>query len=145
MNSAEIKRFIQQRSKELGFDGMGVSKAERLDDAALLLQSWLDKGQHGTMSYMENHFDKRVDPRELVPGAKTVISFIFNYHQPDLVWKEGQPKIAAYAVGRDYHKVLKKKLKTLFQEIEKKFGRINGRIFTDSAPVMERQWAEKVG
>jgi len=145
MNATELKGFIKKRAKELGFEGVGVAKAERLDDAALLLQSWLDEGQHGTMSYMENHFEKRVDPRVLVPGAKTVISFLHNYHQPDLKWVDDQPKIASYAVGRDYHKVLKKKLKILFQEIEEKVGTVNGRIFTDSAPVMERQWAEKSG
>jgi len=145
MNTVEIKQFIQARAKELGFSDVGVAKAERLDEAAILLRSWLDAGQHGTMSYMENHFEKRVDPRQLVPGAKTVISFLYNYHQPNLDWKEGQPKIASYAVGRDYHKVIKKKLKILFREIEDKVGVFNGRIFTDSAPVMERQWAEKSG
>ncbi len=145
MTPAELKSFIQHRAIELGFNGVGVARVERLDQEADRLRQWLGLGNQGTMSYMENHFEKRVNPAELVPGAKTVISFSFNYHQADVDRKAGSLKVASYAFGRDYHKVLKKKLKILFQEVEKIQGEVIGRMFTDSAPVLERQWAAKSG
>lgn len=145
MNPTELKQFVKERALALGFSDVGVARAERLDDVAVRLRQWLDAGHNGGMSYMDNHFEKRVDPRELVPGAKTVISFLFNYHQEANPRPKDTLKVASYAFGRDYHKVLKKKLKVLFKEVEAINGSINGRFFTDSAPVMERQWAAKSG
>lgn len=137
--------LIKQLSVKYGFAQIGISKADHLTEAAKNLESWLNKGYHGTMSYMENHFDLRVDPRKLVPGARSVISLLYNYmpEQEDL--SQGPYKIARYAYGRDYHKVIKKKLKHLLKDMMDGIGHFTARIFTDSAPVMEREWAERSG
>ncbi|HNP17478.1 MAG TPA: tRNA epoxyqueuosine(34) reductase QueG [Fulvivirga sp.] len=140
-NSARIKKIAH----ELGFMFCGISKAEFLAKEAPLLEQWLNKGLHGTMSYMENHFDKRLDPTKLVPGAKSVISLGYNYYpQKDLAKEEGI-KIAKYAYGQDYHYVVKDKLKQFMLLIAEQIGDVDGRAFVDSAPVMERQWAAKSG
>jgi len=136
---------IKDKAVELGFAGIGISKAERLDLAADRLQNWLDKGFHGEMSYMANHFEKRVDPTLLVDGAKSVISLMYNYHTPDEQIDKSAPKISKYARGKDYHFILKDKLKTLFNFINEEITPITGRVFTDSAPVMERDWAIRSG
>jgi len=116
-----------------------------LDDAAYRLEEWLNKGYHGKMSYMENHFEKRVDPTKLVPGAKSVVSLLYNYYNPDLQKDDVAPKISSYAYGHDYHHVIKNKLKELVHCLESEIGAIEGRVFVDSAPVMEREWAAKGG
>ena len=137
--------LIKQKALELGFDEVGISKAEFLSDEAKKLELWLNQGKHGEMSYMANHFDLRTDPSKLVPGAKSVISLSYNYfteaYQEDL----SAPKISKYAYGRDYHKVVRKKLKTLLQWIQEEIGEVDGRAFVDSAPIMERVWAQKGG
>ncbi len=134
-------------AKNHGFDFCGISKAEFLEEEAPRLESWLKKGAHGKMSYMENHFDKRLDPTKLVPGAKSVVSLLYNYYPETDLAKTypNQSKIAKYAYGKDYHFVIKDKLKTLLLDLQKEIGEIQGRVFVDSAPVMERQWAEKSG
>ncbi|MEL6973506.1 MAG: tRNA epoxyqueuosine(34) reductase QueG, partial [Bacteroidota bacterium] len=116
-----------------------------MEKEAQRLEDWLNRGQHGKMAYMANHFDKRVDPRELVPGAKSVISLLYNYHNPALQQDPDAPKISQYAYGKDYHFVIKDKLKQLFQFIHDEIGAIEGRVFVDSAPVMERDWARRAG
>ncbi len=140
-------QIVKQIASNLGFDFCGVSKAEFLKDEAPRLENWLKKGAHGKMSYMENHFDKRLDPTKLVPGAKSVISLLYNYFpEEDLAKKESSNyKIAKYAYGKDYHHVIKNKLKTFHQQIREQIGEVDGRVFVDSAPVLERQWAEKSG
>ncbi len=136
--------FIKTRAKELGFDFVGISKAGFLEKEATHLEAWLQKDYHGQMQYMENHFDKRLDPRLLVENAKSVISFLYNYHT-DKKQVEDAPKLATYAYGEDYHDVIKDKLKILLQEICEKIGDVNGRAFVDSGPVLERAWAERAG
>lgn len=144
MTKAELTKWVKGRALELGFMDVGIAKAEFLDEEATRLRAWLDKGYHGTMSYMENHFEKRTDPTLLVENAQSVICFAYNYFtEKELESKEY--KISKYAYGRDYHKVVKKKLKLLFNEMNEKHGPITGRYFVDSAPIMEREWAKRAG
>ena len=143
MNTFDYSQFIKTEAKNLGFFSCGISKAEFLEDEAPRLEKWLKEEKHGKMSYMENHFDKRLDPRLLVPDAKSVISLLLNYFT-DTEQSNNAPKISNYAYGIDYHYVIKDKLKKLFQIINNKIGEINGRVFVDSAPVMEKSWAVEV-
>ncbi|MEM1137428.1 MAG: tRNA epoxyqueuosine(34) reductase QueG, partial [Bacteroidota bacterium] len=137
--------FVKKTAHNLGFDFVGISKAAFLEEEAHRLENWLTEGMHGKMAYMTNHFDKRLDPSKLVPDAKSVISLMYNYYpSKDLGCKTGF-KIAKYAYGEDYHFVIKKKLKTLFNIIQEEIGQVAGRVFVDSAPVMERTWAAKSG
>ena len=145
MNPIDLSQFIKKRAKEYGFDSCGISKAQRLDDEAFKLEQWLNQNRHGQMSYMENHFDKRIDPTKLVENAKSVISFTYNYFTSELQTDREAPKISRYAYGRDYHKVIKKKLKSFIKEIKETAGDINARGFVDSAPILERVWAQKSG
>ena len=140
----DYSQLIKTEAKKLGFLSCGISKAEFLEDEAPRLERWLKDGKHGKMAYMENHFDKRLDPRLLVPDAKSIISLLFNYYTP-LDQLDGAPKISKYAYGKDYHHVIKDKLKQLFQIINNKIGEVSGRVFVDSAPVMEKSWAERSG
>ena len=137
-------QIIKQKAKELGFDYCGISRAEKLQQEEANLESWLSKGFHGKMAYMENHFDLRLDPTKLVDGAKSVISLLYNYF-PGEDQDPSTYKIAKYAYGRDYHFVIKDKLKTFLSDLQNELGEIQGRVFVDSAPVMERQWAAKSG
>ena len=136
---------LKNAAQNLGFLQCGVSKATFLEEEAPRLERWLQQGNQGKMHYLENHFDKRLDPRLLVPGAQSVISLSFNYFPPTEKWSNGAFKIARYAYGEDYHLVLKEKLTQLVKELEPTYGTFEGRIFVDSAPVMERQWAQKSG
>ena len=122
----------------------GISKAAFLEEEAPRLAKWLKEGNHGKMGYMENHFDKRLDPTKLVPGAKSVVSLLYNYSTKD-VQPEGAPKIAKYAYGEDYHYVIKDKLRSLLDKITDTIGSVDGRVFVDSAPVLEKSWAAKSG
>ena len=137
--------LIKKEAFRLGFSFVGISKAEFLEEDARHLDTWLKAGYHGSMQYMENHFDKRLDPRLLVPGAKTVISLLYNYHTKQKQKDTLAPKISTYAYGTDYHFIVKDKLKSLFAYIRDEIGDVNGRVFIDSAPVMERSWAAKSG
>jgi epoxyqueuosine reductase len=141
----DLKHFIKTKAQELGFFFTGFSKAQFLEDEARQLEKWLKAQHHGKMSYMENHFDKRVDPRKLFDGAKTVISLALNYFPEEEIFDENQPKISKYAYGEDYHFVIKDKLKTLLQAMQDTFGEINGRAFVDSAPVLDKAWAKRSG
>lgn len=136
--------LIKQKAKELGFDFCGISKAQKLDEEESNLESWLSKGFHGKMSYMENHFEMRLDPTKLVPGAKSVVSLLYNYF-PEQQVTSSKYKIAKYAYGKDYHYVVKDKLKSFYNFLQTEIGEVGGRVFVDSAPVMERQWAAKSG
>ena len=138
-------QVIKQLAAKNGFDFCGISKAEFLEEEAERLENWLSSGFHGQMHYMENWFDKRLDPQKLVPGAKSVISLLYNYHNPQKQRDPDAPKISQYAYGEDYHYVIKRKLKKLMAEISQEFGSIEGRVFVDSAPVLEKAWAAKSG
>lgn len=140
-----ITEKVKILARKAGFDYCGISKAEFLDEDAKNLEEWLKRGMHGKMQYMENHFDKRLDPRILVPGAKSVISLICNYAPKEVIFHSESFQIARYAYGQDYHWVIKEKLHKLFGMMKAELGQIEGRVFTDSAPVMERTWAAKSG
>ncbi len=137
--------IVKDKARKFGFEYCGIAKADFLSEEARHLEEWLSRGYHGKMAYMANHFDKRLDPRKLVPGAKSVISLIYNYYPEEIIDERNNFKIAKYAYGIDYHFVIKNKLKNLFAELTKEIGNIDGRVFVDSAPVMERQWAAKSG
>ena len=144
-HSSKHTTLIKAEAKRLGFDYIGISKADFLEEEAPRLENWLNNNMHGQMSYMQNYFDKRLDPRLLVPGAKSVISLLLNYYPSEKQEDDTAPKISKYAYGKDYHHVIKDKLKELVQFITDEFGEINARIFTDSAPILERVWAKKSG
>ena len=137
--------MIKQKAFELGFSHVGISKAGFLEKEAKQLESWLSNNYHGKMQYMENHFDLRTDPRKLIDDAKSVITLLYNYYTPIQQENVAAPKISKYAYGADYHTVIKKKLKELQFFISDSFGEINVRGFVDSAPVMDKVWAEKSG
>lgn len=135
---------IKELATQLGFEYCGIAKAIQLTEDAGRLEQWLNKGMHGNMQYMENYFDLRIDPTKLLPGAKSVITLLMNYY-PEKFQHQNTTRIAKYAYGKDYHEVIRAKLKELLQSIKEKVGDINGRGFVDSAPVLERTWAQKSG
>jgi len=137
-------RFIKQTAGRLGFEYCGIAKAERLDDDAARLEQWLNNNMHGTMKYMENHFELRVNPCLLVPGARSVITLLKNYF-PKTRQEEDAVKISKYALGKDYHDVIRAQMKVFLQTIRDEIGEVNGRGFVDSAPVLERSWAQRSG
>ncbi|MBK7182644.1 MAG: tRNA epoxyqueuosine(34) reductase QueG [Bacteroidetes bacterium] len=137
--------LIKSEAKRLGFDYVGISKADFLEEEAPRLESWLNKNMHGQMSYMQNHFDKRLDPRILVPGAKSVVSLLLNYYPSQKQVDDTAPKISKYAYGNDYHDVIKDKLNQILQFIKDTIGDVDGRVFVDSAPVLDKAWAKKSG
>lgn len=143
--NANYASQIKSESKRLGFDYCGISKSDFLEEEAPRLENWLNNNMHGQMSYMENHFDKRLDPRLLVPGAKSVISLLLNYFPSEKQKDETAPKISKYAFGEDYHFVIKEKLNQLLEFIRENIGDVDGRVFVDSAPVMDKAWAKKSG
>ena len=131
-------------SADLGFEYCGIAKAIRLDDDAKRLEQWLSDNMHGSMYYMENNFEVRIDPSKLVPGAKSVITLLLNYF-PNEQQSSGLPKISKYAYGDDYHQIIREKLNTLLAKLKDQIGEINGRGFVDSAPILERTWASRSG
>ena len=141
----ERTHVLKRLAAELGFMYCGVSKAGPLDDEARKLEQWLNKGMHGRMRYMENYFDKRINPTLLVDGAKSVVTLLFNYYTPEKQRDTEAPKLSRYAYGEDYHKVVKQKLFELMQRVEEQIGSIAGRAFVDSAPVMDKAWAVRSG
>lgn len=145
ISKTEYTSFIKAEAKRLGFLSCGISKAGFLEDEAPRLETWLNNGAHGEMSYMENHFDKRLDPTKLVDGAKSVISLSLNYFTDQQQLDPEAPKISRYAFGEDYHSVVKAKLKYLAESIQEHIGEVNGRAFVDSAPVLDKAWAKKSG
>ncbi|MFT6502116.1 MAG: epoxyqueuosine reductase [Crocinitomicaceae bacterium] len=146
MNLKEIHtQKIKQKAKELGFFFCGISNADFLAEEAKQLDNWLKLGYHGKMNYMENHYDKRLDPRLLVDDAKSVVSLLLNYYTEDEQTDPEAPKISKYAYGKDYHFIIKDKLKEFYQFIQDEIGEVGGRVFVDSAPVMDKAWAKKSG
>ena len=144
MDRSRATAIIKRLAKEQGFMACGISTAGFLEEEATGLEQWLKHGYHGEMTWMENHFDERLDPRKLVPGAKSVISVLLNYY-PEEGQVDGSPKISKYAYGRDYHKVIRGKLKRMLAGIHDEIGQVHGRGFVDSAPVMDRAWARRSG
>ncbi len=145
-NKEHYTRLIKEKAYDFGFLYCGISKAEFLSDEAPRLEEWLKNNLHGKMHYMENHFDKRLNPALLVEGSKSVITLLYNYYpDPTNRVDEETPKISKYAFGEDYHQVIKEKLKIFLDELQQEIGQINGRVFVDSAPVMEKAWAKKSG
>jgi epoxyqueuosine reductase len=143
-NRHHYSSVIKSEAKRLGFDFCGISKAEFLEQEAPRLEKWLSENKHGEMKYMENYFDKRLDPRLLVEGSKSVISLLYNYY-PEQQQISGVPKISKYAYGKDYHEIIKEKLHELLFSLKEKIGDISGRAFVDSAPVLDKAWAAKSG
>jgi epoxyqueuosine reductase len=150
--SSQRTHFLKKLALKHGFMGVGISRAEFMEEEARRLETWLGKGYHGEMAYMANHFDMRVDPTKLMPGAKSVISLMYNYYPSEAQAKakaEEETKdsfrISRYAYGEDYHKVVRQKLKTLVQELKEQLGDFHARVFVDSAPILERDWAKRSG
>lgn len=143
-NKEKYTQFIKQKAQDLGFSYCGISQATFLEEEAPRLENWLKNNMHGEMQYMENHFDKRLDPRLLVDGAKSVVSLLLNYF-PSEVQNADSYKISKYAYGEDYHFVIKDKLKDLLHFIQDEIGEVDGRVFVDSAPVLDKAWAAKSG
>ena len=140
-NSQLIKRL----AKQIGFSSCGISKARFLHEEEKNFEDWLNQGYQGTMSYLERNFDKRLDPTKLVPGAKSIISLTFNYFHTKKIFDDNSFLISKYAYGKDYHIIIKDKLKELFSQMKKEVGDIEGRVFVDSAPIHERAWAKISG
>ena len=143
--AAQHSQLIKGHAKRLGFLSCGISNAGFLEDEAPRLEQWLRQGHHGSMTYMERNFDKRLDPTKLVPGAKSVVSLLYNYFHKESQSDTSAPKISKYAYGKDYHVVIKDKLHELMQVLEEEIGEIHGRVFVDSAPVLDKAWAAKAG
>lgn len=144
MQHVQYSHFIKQTATQLGFDFCGIAKAKQLDADARRLEKWLSQNMNGSMAYMANHFDMRVDPTKLVPGAKSVITLLKNYY-PSQQQSETSAKVSKYAYGKDYHDVIRTQLKALLSQIHTHIGEVNGRGFIDSAPVLERSWALQSG
>ncbi|MDP2687415.1 MAG: tRNA epoxyqueuosine(34) reductase QueG [Aequorivita sp.] len=143
-NPSKYSQLIKAEAKRLGFISCGISKAEFLEEEAPRLENWLKKKMHGEMAYMDNHFDKRLDPTKLVPSSKSVISLLLNYFPSEIQTPQNY-KISKYAYGTDYHFVIKDKLKQLMDFISEEIGDVHGRAFVDSAPVLDKAWAAKSG
>jgi len=144
LNALQHSNLIKQEAARLGFNYCNIARAVKLDEDARRLESWLSKGYHGSMGYMENYFDLRIDPTKLVPGAKSVITLMLNYF-PSAQQNASQPRISKYAYGQDYHEVIRAKLKQLLAFMKEEIGEVQGRGFVDSAPVLERSWAVRSG
>ncbi len=143
MDLLSHNKIVKDAAAALGFSHCGIARAERLDDHAERLENWLNAGMHGTMNYMVNHFEMRVDPAKLVPGARSVITLLFNYFPKEECGND--VNVSKYAYGEDYHEVIRPKLRQLLETLRTHFGDIQGRGFVDSAPVLERAWAERSG
>jgi len=137
-------QFIKSEAQRLGFLSCGISKVEFLEQEAPRLEKWLSENRNGKMQYMENHFDKRLNPALLVDGAKSVVSLLLNYY-PENIQRQDSFKISKYAYGQDYHHIIKEKLKELLHSIQENIGEVGGRVFVDSAPVLDKAWAQKSG
>lgn len=138
-------KIIKKLAKNIGFSSCGISKARFLKEEEKNFEDWLSQGKQGTMSYLERNFDKRLNPKKLVPGAKSVISLTFNYFPPKKISNTNNFIISKYAYGKDYHYIIKEKLNALFSKIKEKIGNVEGRVFVDSAPIHERAWAKISG
>ncbi|MXZ18521.1 MAG: tRNA epoxyqueuosine(34) reductase QueG [Rhodothermaceae bacterium] len=141
---SKLAKQLKLEAARLGFDACGIAQARQLDDEAKRLEVWLANGQHASMAYMTRNFEKRVDPRKLVPGAKRVVTVLYSYWQGG-AHAEGAGKISRYAWGDDYHQVMKERLYELYSWLEGEVKTLSGRVFVDSAPVMDKVWAQRSG
>lgn len=144
MSISKHTQQVKKIAKQLGFDFCGISKSEFLEEEAPRLEKWLRENKHGDMAYMENYFDKRLNPNMLVEDAKSVVTLLYNYF-PEVEQSNSEIKISKYAYGEDYHHVIKDKLKLFLELLKQEIGDVNGRAFVDSAPVLEKAWAAKSG
>ena len=144
-NPEKYSELIKAKAKKFGFQSCGISKADFLEEDAKPFESWLQNNFQGEMSYMENYFDKRLDPRLLVKGSKSVISLSYNYYPTEKISGLENFKISKYAYGEDYHEIIKEILREMVSELREEIGDFNCRVFTDSAPILERSWARKSG
>ena len=144
-NAKKYSKIIKEKADKFGFQSCGISQAGFLEEEASAFEKWLQMGFHGEMQYMENYFDKRLDPRLLIEGAQSVISLSYNYFPRKILSQENNFKISKYAYGEDYHEVIKEILKTMVEELQTEIGDFGFRVFVDSAPVLERAWAKKSG
>lgn len=144
LNNDKNTALVKQLAHNLGFEYCGIAKAEFLNEDARRLETWINKQMHGNMSYMQNHFELRVDPTKLVPGAKSVITLLLNYFPQEEQVQE-KYKVSKYAFGNDYHEIIREKLNNFLSILRTQIGEIQGRGFVDSAPVLERAWAKKTG
>lgn len=144
-NREQATQVVKEAARRLGFHHCGISTAGFLEEEAPRLEQWLTGNRHGKMGYMERYFDERLDPRLLVPGAQSVVSLLYNYYPPERPTDPDAPNLSAYAFGADYHFVIKDKLRELLDTVRAQVGEVNGRVFVDSAPVLERAWAKKSG
>ncbi len=145
LNASKWSAMIKEEAKRIGFLSCGISKAGFLEEEAPRLEKWLSNNHHGQMAYMANHFDKRLDPTKLVEGSKSVVSLLLNYFPTETQKDPNAPKISKYAYGQDYHHIIKSKLKELHHFIDAEIGKVSGRAFVDSAPVLDKAWAAKSG
>jgi epoxyqueuosine reductase len=145
VNAKQLSEFIKTKAKDLGFANCGISKAGHLTEDEDYFTDWIQAGKHAQMTYLQKNTEKRLDPTKLHTGTKSVISVLYNYYPVEFQNTDCSYKISKYAYGKDYHKVLKKKLQQLLKSIEEIKGQANARIFVDSAPVLERRWAQKSG
>ena len=145
MNKAELSSFIKSHASRLGFLSCGIAKVDFLENEARHLENWLHNNYNGKMAYMANHFDKRLNPALLVDDAKSVISVLVNYYPEQDLFKDEDLKLSKYAYGNDYHQVIRKSLNELIEIIKEEIGEVNARCFTDSAPVLDKAWAERAG
>jgi epoxyqueuosine reductase len=141
---AQISHVIKSKAQQFGFAFCGISEAGFLEEEAPRLEDWLNSNQHGEMAYMANHFDKRLDPRKLVDGCQTVVSLVYNYFPAEEIAVKDF-KISKYAYGEDYHRVIKDKMQDLWDALKMDLGEFSGRMFVDSAPILEKAWAKKSG
>jgi epoxyqueuosine reductase len=144
-NKKNLTQFIKDKARELGFDEVGIARARRLSEAEPALKAWLEEGMHGEMHYMENHYEKRLDPGLLVDGSKSLVTVLLNYFPGEKLDPGDRYRLSKYAYGADYHVVVKQKLTKLLEEIEKVTGPFRARVFTDSAPLMDKVWAREAG
>lgn len=144
MQTERHTRIVKDIATRLGFDHCGISKAGFLEEEARQLEHWLKENHHGEMGYMANHFDKRTDPTLLVEGARSVVSLLLNYY-PQEFQRPDAPKISKYAYGQDYHEVIRTRLRRFMELIREEIGEVGGRVFVDSAPVMDKAWARRAG
>jgi epoxyqueuosine reductase len=145
MDAGSLTQEIKNKAKELGFDGCGIAKAEKMEEEGRQLKEWLENGMHAEMKYMENHFDLRIDPALLWPGAKSVVVVTLNYFTGKINWNNPIFRISNYALGLDYHDVIRDKLTMLLDELRLIYPEVNGRVCVDSAPIMEKKLAERAG
>ncbi len=145
MNRSDLTQWLKNRAAELGFMDVRIAQAMFMDEEVVRLENWLSQSYHGSMAYMERHFDQRVNPSLLVDNAKSVVCFLFNYYTDALQEDSAAPKLSIYAYGQDYHDVIKQRLRLLLTEFRERAGDVNGRCFVDSAPILERDWARRAG